>query len=94
MIVSLLKIDFYLPSSQSLKEKRSILSGIKRRLKNNLNLSVAEFDYHDLWQRSQIGIAYISKDQPSAQKQASQIEEKILERFEGQITDINHEILI
>ena len=60
--VGVLKIDFHVSDSRSLKEKRMILRRIKDRVKNNFNVSVSEVDNHDKWQTASIGMATISND--------------------------------
>jgi len=42
-----------------LKGKRRIVSAIKNRVKNKFNVSVAEVDDQDEWQRLHLGIAAI-----------------------------------
>lgn len=61
MFVGAYRIELFFPSSQSLKEKRSILNRTKTRLAQ-LGLSVAEVDGQDLWQRSVLGAAAVSAD--------------------------------
>ena len=60
MIVSVCQAELYLSESQSLKDKRQALSSLKERLHNRFNLSVAEVDHHDLWQRACLGLAAVS----------------------------------
>ena len=62
MFVGTLQIDLYLPGSLSLKEKRFILQSLKSRLRNKFNVSVAEVDYHDKWQRTVIACAVVSNE--------------------------------
>jgi len=61
MFVGVYRAELFLPASHSLKEKRSVLAGIKARLKD-LGLSVAEVEGQDLWQRSVLGLAAVSAD--------------------------------
>ncbi|HLR01565.1 MAG TPA: DUF503 domain-containing protein [Virgibacillus sp.] len=53
---------------RSLKQKRSTIKSIGRRLRNDFNVTVAEIDYHDLWQRTKLGIATISNDRTHGEK--------------------------
>jgi hypothetical protein len=62
MIVGLLTLDLHFPESNSLKAKRWVLRSIKDRIKNKFNVSVAEVDMNDLWQRSVIGIACVANE--------------------------------
>ena len=61
-------IDVYLPNSHSLKEKRRVIKSLKDSLKNRFNISVAEMDHQNLWQRATLGIALIVQDSRFADK--------------------------
>ncbi|HDJ23611.1 MAG TPA: DUF503 domain-containing protein, partial [Candidatus Aminicenantes bacterium] len=54
MIIGLLEIELYFPSSHSLKEKRKILHRIKDKIQKKYNVALAELDYLDKWQRSRL----------------------------------------
>lgn len=60
MVVLVGEVQLFLPESQSLKQKRQVLSSLKERLHSRFNLSVAEVDHTDLWQRSTIALAVVS----------------------------------
>ncbi len=62
MIVGLLTLELHLPESNSLKSKRSIIKSLKDRIKNKFNVSIAEVDANDLWQRSVLGAACVAND--------------------------------
>jgi len=49
--------------SRSLKAKRAVIRKLKERVKNNLNVSIAEVGALDKWQEAHIGIAAVSNDQ-------------------------------
>jgi len=60
--VGVLVIEIIIHSSASLKEKRFVINSIRDRLRKKFNVSVAEIDFLDKWQRSQIGIATIGNE--------------------------------
>ena len=62
MIIAVLKVDFYLHGVSSLKEKRIIIRSIKDRLNKKFNVSLAELDFQDKWQRAQLGIVQVGND--------------------------------
>ena len=62
MTVGVLVIELFIPESGSLKSKRYAVRSIKDRLKNRFNVSVAELDYADKWQRALIGVAAIANE--------------------------------
>jgi hypothetical protein len=62
MIVGLLTLDLHIPEANSLKSKRMVIKSLIQKIKNKFNVSVAEVDAQNLWQRSIIGIAYVSNE--------------------------------
>ena len=60
--VALLLIDIHIPSSDSLKTKRMVLKSIKDRIRPRFNVSIAEVDYWDKWQRTLLGICMIGSE--------------------------------
>ena len=61
--VAVLLVNLYIPSSQSLKDKRMVLKGLKDRIRNKFNVSVAELDQDDKWQTATFGVSMIGNDQ-------------------------------
>ena len=56
MVVGVLRLTLFLPENHSLKGKRQVLRAIKDRVRNKFNVSIAESDGHDMWQRAELGI--------------------------------------
>ena len=52
-------LDIHIARAESLKEKRRVLKSVKTNLRNKFNISISELDYHELWQRSRVGIVRI-----------------------------------
>ena len=61
MNVGLCIVEIHLSASHSLKDKRRVLRRLKDRLRGRFNVSVAEIDHQDLWQRATLGIVSISQ---------------------------------
>lgn len=61
MVVGLLRLELFIPGSNSLKEKRHIVKSIIGKVESKYNVSVSEVDNHELWQRVTIGIAHVSE---------------------------------
>jgi uncharacterized protein YlxP (DUF503 family) len=72
MIVGILIIELMLFESSSLKDKRIVLKSVKDRLKK-FNVSIAELDFQDKWQRAELGIALIGNQQGFVEKSLRQI---------------------
>ncbi len=62
MIVGVLRIELSIAEAHSLKDKRRVIKSIKERLGNKFNVSVAEVDALDVWQRAVIGIALVANE--------------------------------
>jgi uncharacterized protein YlxP (DUF503 family) len=50
-------VDLHIPSAQSLKDRRSVVSRAVATLKNELGASVAEVGGQTLWQRAILGVS-------------------------------------
>ncbi len=77
MFVGVYRIELFLPESRSLKAKRSVLNRLKAHL-IQLNLSVAEVEGQDLWQRSVLLAAAVSGDAVYLDDLVNKIESVVL----------------
>jgi len=62
IIVGLCTVELFIPGSQSLKDKRQVLLSLKDRLREKFNLSVAEVDGQDLWQKAVLGLVCVANE--------------------------------
>ncbi|MFO0706982.1 MAG: DUF503 domain-containing protein [Nitrospira sp.] len=62
MVVGVCTVELFISESQSLKDKRQVLHSIKDRLRGKFNLSVAEVDGQDLWQKAVLGMACVANE--------------------------------
>jgi uncharacterized protein YlxP (DUF503 family) len=62
MLIGTIQIELFLPGAGSLKEKRFVLKSIKTKIRNLFNVSIAEVDFLDKWQRSILGIACVANN--------------------------------
>jgi uncharacterized protein len=62
MIVGVLRIELFVPESDSLKSKRFAIKSIKDRLRSRFNVAVAEVDNGDKWQRASLGVVAVSNE--------------------------------
>jgi len=60
MSIALLTIELRISSSHSLKDKRRVIQSLISKLKRNYNISIAEIENQDLWQRADLGIVSIN----------------------------------
>jgi uncharacterized protein YlxP (DUF503 family) len=62
MIIGTLQVELFIPESFSLKDKRFVLQSLKNKIRNTFNVSVAEVDFQDKWQRACMAFACVSTD--------------------------------
>lgn len=60
--IGVLTLEIRVEDSHSLKDKRHVVKSLKDRLRQKFNVSVAEIDYQDLWQRALIAAVTVSSD--------------------------------
>ena len=68
MIVGLITWELHLDACHSLKEKRQIVKSLKDRLHQRFNVSAAETDHQDLWQRAELSACVVSTDRRYAEQ--------------------------
>ena len=74
--IGVLTLELRLEQSHSLKEKRHVVESLKARLRNKFNVSVAEIDHQDLWQRFAIAAVTVSSDHVHAEKVLRSVEDE------------------
>ena len=92
MVVGVASIDIHIPESGSLKSKRHVLKGMKDRVRNKFNVSIAEVGHNDLWQRTTIGVSVVANDKKFANGVLSKVVEHINKENGLQILDYSIEI--
>ena len=86
-------VELHLPDVGSLKGKRHALKGLQERVRARFEVSVAEVDHHDLWQRATLALACVSHDARHANEVISKAMDFIEEHVEGRVIDTAVEIL-
>jgi len=71
-----------------LKSKRFVLNSIKKRIRNKFNVSVAEVENNDKWQRISLGISMVSNERKFIDMNVEEIL-KLIER-DGRMEILNH----
>lgn len=57
-----LEVECMMYDGHSLKDKRSVIKRLLSKLRNEFNVAVTELDYHDLWQRTKLGVVTITNE--------------------------------
>ena len=93
MVVGVLKLTLFLPENHSLKGKRGVIKKIKARVANTFNVSIAECDAHDLWQRAVLGVSQVGTDVPHVDGALRQVVRFIDEMQIAEVGEDHIEIL-
>ena len=88
MLVGVCRLEIFVPESSSLKSKRFVLNSIKKRIRNKFNVSVAEVENNDKWQRISLGISMVSNEQKFIDMNVAEIL-KLIER-DGRMEILSH----
>ena len=91
--VALGLLELHLPDVGSLKGKRQIVKSLKEKVKNRFDVSIAEVDHLDSWQRSTLAVACVSHDS----RHANEVVDKVMDFMEanaaGYVIDRSVEML-
>jgi uncharacterized protein YlxP (DUF503 family) len=68
-VIGFVACECIIYDAQSLKEKRAVLQRIMTRLKQKYNISVAEIDHQDVWQRTTLGIVAITSSRSTTERE-------------------------
>ncbi|HEX2068965.1 MAG TPA: DUF503 domain-containing protein [Actinomycetota bacterium] len=77
MLAALCRFDLRIPGCTSLKQKRHVVKTLTASLRQKFNVSVAEVDHHDLWQRTTIGVASVAEEGYHLKRVMHQVERHI-----------------
>ena len=91
MHVAVVQLELHIPTSRSLKEKRAVLRPIVEGLRHRFQISVAEVDYQDKWQRSLIGLAVVSDSYSHAVEVVDKVERWVWSKPEIEVTSFQVE---
>ena len=59
--------EFFIPTAHSLKEKRMVLESMKMRTKQRFNVSIAEIEHQDVWQRTVLALVCVASSARAAE---------------------------
>lgn len=92
MVIGVMELEIFINDANSLKEKRRHIKSLIEKTKHKFNISIAEVDYNDLWQKSMIGISEVSNNREIIEKTFDKIIYFIDNYTDIEILNINREI--
>ena len=93
MFVAAARVELHVHGSQSLKQKRGVVSSIKSRVRNKFNVSIAEVGGQDTWQVAVLGLAAVSGEGQEARRRLETAIDFIVDLHLAEVTDQEVEIL-
>lgn len=93
MTIGILHIDLLIHGAQSLKDKRRVVKGLKEQLRSRFNCSVAETEFHDLWQRARITVCVVSNESRHANTQLNEIARFAAQKPGAEMVDYRIEMI-
>jgi uncharacterized protein YlxP (DUF503 family) len=88
--VGLARLTFFLPASHSLKDKRMVVRRVKDRTRQKFNVSIAEVEENDLWQRAVIAVALVGNERRFVESALDEVVRFL--REQGEVTNVEREI--
>lgn len=73
MFIAVAKVTLSIPDSGSLKSKRHVVHKVLDKVKARFNVSIAEVEDNDLWQKATLGVAAVANEHAFAQESVSKV---------------------
>ncbi|MCS7025834.1 MAG: DUF503 domain-containing protein [Bryobacteraceae bacterium] len=89
--IGVLTLEIFVQDSQSLKDKRHVVKGLKDRLRHRFNVAVAEIDGLDSWQRATVAAVTVSNDRIHAEQILQTVETAAADFLAGALIGSNIE---
>lgn len=83
--IAVLTLEVRVEDSHSLKDKRHVVKGLKDRLRHRFNVSVAEIDGQDSWQRAVLAAVTVSGDRVHAEQVIQAVEKEAAHLLGGSL---------
>jgi len=93
MVIGACTVELHLPSCRNLKDKRSVIKRLTRRISGRFNVAVAEVGFQDLWQRSCIAVVSVSTSRNVLESTFRKVVDELEHGAEALVTDIQTEFL-
>ncbi len=94
MHIGICRMVLHLPESHSLKERRQVARSLTARIRNKFNVSVAEGEDSELWQRLTLVACSVSGDASRADEVLSHVVSFIVDtRPDLELLDYDTEII-
>jgi uncharacterized protein len=92
MVVGVLRLTLSLHGARSLKDKRQVVRKLVDRVRGRFNVSIAEVEGNDLWQKIVLGVTVVSNDHAFCDEVLAKVTREVENASEAQLIDRELEI--
>ena len=93
MVIGLLEARLSLPGARSLKDKRQVIKSLKDRVRQRVNVSVAEVDYQDVWQSAALAFVTVAAERITVDQRLSELQAFLRSDPRAILLDLHTELL-
>jgi len=94
LTIGVMRVVLHLPDSGSLKSKRQVVSGLLRRVRQELKVAAAEVGELDRWQLAELAITCVSGDSRHADEMLAKALTFVERHSDGaRVTDVATELI-
>jgi uncharacterized protein YlxP (DUF503 family) len=93
LVIGLLTIELHFPGARSLKDKRQVLRGLVGRIRKRFNVSVAEVEHQDLWQRARLAVVSVNTDHGHLEATLESVAGEAASTRDAELVDQQTEVL-
>jgi uncharacterized protein YlxP (DUF503 family) len=93
VVIGVCQLELLLHGNSSLKGKRQVLKSIVQRARQRFNISIAEVEDQDLWQKAVLGICAVSNDRQRINSILDQVVSFVENTNLAELTDSQIEIM-
>jgi uncharacterized protein YlxP (DUF503 family) len=93
MVIGLLEARLSLPGARSLKDKRQVIKSLKDRVRQRVNVSVAEVDHQDLWQSAALAFVTVAAERVTVEQRLSELQDCLRSDPRAVLLDVHTELL-
>jgi uncharacterized protein YlxP (DUF503 family) len=93
VVIGALTLTVHVPESQSLKDKRQVVSSLLARIRRQFNVAAAEVDDQDTWQLATLAVVCVSSDRRHADEMCQKVLRWVEEDGEAQLGRTHFELV-
>lgn len=93
MVIGLLEVKLSIPDAGSLKDKRSVLRGLKDRIVAKMNVSVAEVGAQDFWKSAELAFVTVAATKDVVERRIAELREYLHSDPRYQVIDSEQHLM-